>query len=99
MSGVNGEKLHAKYIRPKSMEKVPVVLQFHGYPGASRGWFEQASFAGMGMAVLAMDCPGQGGSSEDLGAERELQLLIILFRAWMEMRKRCIMSKCLWTPA
>jgi len=67
LEGVNGEKLHAKYIRPKSMEKVPVVLQFHGYPGASRGWFEQASFVGMGMAVLAMDCPGQGGSSEDLG--------------------------------
>lgn len=67
LEGVYGGKLHAKYVKPKCQEKVPVILQFHGYPGASRGWFEQASFAGMGMAVLAMDCPGQGGSGEDLG--------------------------------
>lgn len=30
-------------------------------------WFEQASFAGMGMAPIALDCPGQGGPSEDIG--------------------------------
>ena len=46
---------------------MPLVLQFHGYPGASRSWFEQASFAGMGMALIALDCPGQGGPSEDIG--------------------------------
>lgn len=63
MDGMNGGKLHAKLVLPVREEKVPVVLQFHGYPGASRGWFEQSSFAGMGMAVLAMDCPGQGGDS------------------------------------
>lgn len=32
-----------------------------------RGWFEQSSLAGMGCAILVMDCPGQGGKSEDLG--------------------------------
>lgn len=65
--GMGGARLHAKYLRPRSASPVPVVLQFHGYPGASRSWLEQCSFAGMGMALIALDCPGQGGPSEDLG--------------------------------
>jgi len=68
--GSGGGRIHAKYVVPKRREKVPVILQFHGYPGSSRGWFEQTSFAGLGMAVLAMDCPGQGGSSEDMGGRK-----------------------------
>lgn len=64
--GINGSKRYAKYIKPKLSKKVPLILQFHGYPGASRSWFEQTSFAGMGCAVIALDCPGQGGKSEDL---------------------------------
>ncbi|MBQ9990051.1 MAG: alpha/beta fold hydrolase [Lachnospiraceae bacterium] len=65
--GVRGARIHAKYVKPLTEQKVPVILQFHGYPGSSRGWFEQTAFAGMGRAVIAMDCPGQGGSSEDKG--------------------------------
>lgn len=65
--GINGEKIYAKYIKPKLYYEIPLILQFHGYPGASRSWFEQSSFAGMGCAVLAMDCPGQGGNGEDIG--------------------------------
>lgn len=65
--GMRGAELHAKFLMPVSDAKVPLVLQFHGYPGASRSWFEQASFAGMGMALIALDCPGQGGPSEDAG--------------------------------
>lgn len=63
LEGIHGARLYAKYVLPVRAEKVPVVLQFHGYPGSSRGWFEQSSFAGAGMAVLAMECPGQGGES------------------------------------
>ncbi|MFR3877239.1 MAG: acetylxylan esterase [Collinsella sp.] len=66
-TGMCGARLHAKYLKPVSEEPMPLVLQFHGYPGASRSWFEQASFAGMGMALIALDCPGQGGPSEDIG--------------------------------
>ena len=68
--GINGGMVYAKYIQPVKDTKTPVILQFHGYPGASRGWFEQAAFAGQGMAVLAMDCPGQGGYSEDFGVRK-----------------------------
>lgn len=66
-AGIRGERVYAKYLRPRTDGPVPLVLQFHGYPGASRSWFEQASFAGMGCALIAMDNPGQGGKSRDVG--------------------------------
>ena len=66
-TGIGGAKLYAKYLHPVSEKPVPLVLQFHGYPGASRSWLELSSFAGMGMAVISMDCPGQGGNSNDIG--------------------------------
>lgn len=69
-TGMNGTQVYAKYLRPRTESPVPLVLQFHGYPGASRSWAEQASFAGMGMALLAMDCPGQGGYGFDAGGFR-----------------------------
>ncbi len=65
--GMGGARLYAKYVKPRADRPVPLVLQFHGYPGASRSWLEQSSFAGMGCALLAMDCPGQGGNGQDLG--------------------------------
>ena len=66
-TGMEGARLYAKFLRPRRSEPMPLVLQFHGYPGASRSFAEQASFAGMGMALIAMDCPGQAGYSEDAG--------------------------------
>lgn len=66
-AGLHGERLYAKYLRPRLNTPVPLVLQFHGYPGASRSWLEQSSFAGMGFALLAVDCPGQGGKGQDVG--------------------------------
>ena len=66
-TGMAGARIYAKYLRPHSDKPVPLVLQFHGYPGASCSFAEQASFAGMGMALIAMDCPGQAGYSVDAG--------------------------------
>ena len=66
-TGMGGAKIYAKYLHPASEGPVPLVLQFHGYPGSSRSWLEQSSYAGMGMAIIAMDCPGQGGYGQDLG--------------------------------
>ena len=63
--GMGGSKLYAKFLCPRGEKNVPLVLQFHGYPGASRSWFEQASFVGMGCAICALDNPGQGGRSQD----------------------------------
>ena len=64
--GMCGARMHARVLMP-AQEKPPVVLQFHGYPGATRSWLEQASFVGMGCAIVAFDCPGQGGLSQDAG--------------------------------
>lgn len=65
MTGMHGARLYARAVIPKREGKMPLVLQFHGYPGCSRSFLEQSSFAGMGMAVIALDCPGQGGRSDD----------------------------------
>ena len=65
--GIDGAELHAKVHMPVMDEPVPAVLQFHGYPGSSRSWFEHLSFCGMGMAIIALDNPGQGGPSIDAG--------------------------------
>ena len=66
-TGVAGARLHARVLLPAGEGPHPVVLQFHGYPGATRSWLEQASFVGMGCALVALDCPGQGGLSQDAG--------------------------------
>ena len=66
-TGIGGAQVYAKYLKPRTQKPIPLVLQFHGYPGASRSWLEQSSYAGMGMAILAMDCPGQGGYGNDIG--------------------------------
>lgn len=63
--GLGGQEVYAKVVRPRTQKPVPLILQFHGYPGASRGWFEQCSFPGLGFGVIAMDNPGQGGQSHD----------------------------------
>ena len=65
-AGMAGARMHARVLMPAA-EKPGVVLQFHGYPGATRSWLEQASFVGMGFAIIAFDCPGQGGLSQDVG--------------------------------
>lgn len=67
-NGITGNPVYAKYIRPHIDKKVPLIMQYHGYPGASRPWFEQIVFAGMGYALIAMDCAGQGGKTLQNGA-------------------------------
>lgn len=68
-TGMGGARVYAKYTMPKvpGSGPVPLVLQFHGYPGCTRSWAEQSSWPGIGCAVLSMDNPGQGGRSEDIG--------------------------------
>lgn len=65
--GIGGASIYAKYICPNSNEKVPTVLEFHEYKQASRGWHHLTRYIALGYSVLAMDCRGQGGKSEDLG--------------------------------
>ncbi len=67
-TGVHGARVYVKYLRPKNIEgKIPAVLHFHGYSGASSDWITYLPYVGAGFAVFAMDCRGQGGKSEDVG--------------------------------
>jgi len=67
-TGVRGARIHAKYVRPKHVEaKHPAIVMFHGYSGNAGDWTDKLSYASLGFSVLAMDCRGQGGSSEDVG--------------------------------
>ncbi|MHA6480865.1 alpha/beta fold hydrolase [Paenibacillus sp. strain BS8-2] len=67
-TGVRGARIHAKYIRPRNVtEPHPAIVMFHGYTGNSGDWSDKLAYASLGFSVLAMDCRGQGGSSEDSG--------------------------------
>jgi len=67
-TGVGGARIHAKYLRPKNSDKPhPAVMQFHGYGCHSGDWSEKLAYAALGFSVAALDCRGQGGSSEDAG--------------------------------
>ncbi|MFD0715254.1 alpha/beta fold hydrolase [Paenibacillus sp. GCM10027626] len=67
-TGVRGARIHVKYARPRnSSGPHPAVVQFHGYTGHAGDWYERLAFVSLGFSVFAMDCRGQGGSSEDAG--------------------------------
>lgn len=67
-TGVRGARIHAKYLRPQHVVTPhPAVLMFHGYTGNAGDWMDKLSYVALGYSVLAMDCRGQGGLSEDTG--------------------------------
>ncbi len=66
-SGVGGARIHAMYLRPKKRnEPLPALLRFHGYNSSSGDWYDKLGYVASGYAIAAMDCRGQGGSSEDV---------------------------------
>ncbi len=67
-TGVRDARIHAMYVKPTQVSgKQPAVVQFHGYSGGAGDWFDKLPYAAAGFSVFALDCRGQGGSSEDTG--------------------------------
>jgi cephalosporin-C deacetylase len=67
-TGVRGARIHAKYLRPAQVTTPhPAVVMFHGYSGSSGDWHDKLSYVAMGYSIVAMDCRGQAGKSEDKG--------------------------------
>ena len=67
-TGMGGARVHAKFLRPaNTTEPHPALLMFHGYSGDSGDWQSKLSYVMQGYSVAALDCRGQGGSSEDVG--------------------------------
>ena len=67
-TGVGDARVHAKLLRPVNTPSPhPALLLFHGYTGESGDWFDKLGFVAAGFTVVALDCRGQGGLSEDTG--------------------------------
>lgn len=68
-TGVGGARVHAKLLRPANAPSPhPAVLLFHGYTGDSGDWFDKLGYVCAGFTVVALDCRGQAGLSEDSGS-------------------------------
>ncbi|MDD3154834.1 MAG: alpha/beta fold hydrolase [Victivallaceae bacterium] len=69
-TGVGGSRIFCKMARPRrSADRTGgAVLKFHGYSGDSGDYAGLVGIAAHGLTVLAMDCRGQGGRSEDLAS-------------------------------
>lgn len=64
--GIHGAEIYAKRARPRNAGgPLPTILQFHGYTMRSADWWSLYSWVAAGFQVLAMDCRGQGGKSQD----------------------------------
>ncbi len=69
-TSVKGARLHAKFLKPKSISgKAPAVLMFHGLSGDSGDWRSKLAFVSEGYVVASLDTRGQGGYSEDVGSK------------------------------
>lgn len=67
-TGVGGARIHAKFLRPKTISSpTPAILMFHGYSMNAGDWLDKISYVSAGFTVAALDCRGQGGLSEDPG--------------------------------
>lgn len=63
---IDGAKIHAQLITPKNLtQKYCGIIQFHGYHCDSGDWVDKIGAVAEGSVVLALDCRGQGGPSED----------------------------------
>ena len=67
-TGVGGARIHAKLLKPLAAKSPgPAILMFHGYSMDAGDWTDKLGYVAQGFTVAAMDCRGQGGSSEDPG--------------------------------
>ncbi|MGM0924016.1 MAG: acetylxylan esterase [Bacillota bacterium] len=65
-TGVGGARVHCQLVKPKNQEGPgPGLVWFHGYHVSSGDWVDKLGYAAEGFTILAMDCRGQGGLSED----------------------------------
>ena len=68
-TGVGNAKIHAELIRPKNFDETKPhkgLLLFHGYHCDAGDYTEKFGWAAEGFVVLAIDCRGQGGKSQDV---------------------------------
>ena len=81
-TGVNGARIYAKCLKPAhSSGKMPAMLHFHGYTGASGDWTSYLPYVLAGFGVFALDCRGQGGKSGTWAVSWVIHIMDTLFAA------------------
>lgn len=64
--GLGGARISGWYVRPKEGGAHPGCVVYHGYSDRGARALQLYNLAAQGVAVLSMDCRGQGGDSPDL---------------------------------
>lgn len=64
-AGHDGASVTGWCVRPDGQGPYPGVVVYHGYGGRGERPLSLYTLAAQGLAVLSMDCRGQGGDSED----------------------------------
>ena len=97
-TGVGGARVHAMLLRPNNAPNPhPAVLMFHGYSGDAGDWVSKLGYAALGHTVAALDCRGQGGSSEDTGGVTGWTLRGHIIRGLTMRRRSCSIARFFWT--
>ncbi|HEY7119647.1 MAG TPA: alpha/beta fold hydrolase [Tepidisphaeraceae bacterium] len=60
-----GGRIAGWYVRPEARGPFPAVCVYHGYSGRAPRPLDLLALASQGICVLAMDCRGQNGQSQD----------------------------------
>lgn len=66
-TGVGDARIHGRMVRPKESENTPLALHFHGLGQQVPEWCAYLGLVAAGFTVVAMDCRGQRGLSEETG--------------------------------
>lgn len=67
--GFGGGRVNGWYLRPTSEGPFPGVVSYHGYSGRGARPLELYTLAAQGVAVLSMDCRGQGVDSPGISTD------------------------------
>jgi len=67
--GHGGDRVTGWYVQPDGDGPFPGLVWYHGYTGRGARPLELYAAAAQGIAVLSMDCRGQGGDSPDAPAD------------------------------
>lgn len=67
-TSLGGARVAGWYARPSGPGRYPGVAEYHGYSGRGARPLELYNLAAQGVAVLSMDCRGQGGDTPDIPA-------------------------------
>ena len=63
--GLGGTPIAGWYVRPEGDGPFPGIVYYHGYSGRGARPLEMYNLAAQGIAVMSMDCRGQGGGTPD----------------------------------